>query len=113
MHKINYDGILVNYQKSCYDYECDRGDVMANKLDDIKYSIQENLGRKVIVTANVGRKKTKKREGVITQSYPAVFVVALKDAKEQFDCVSYSYIDILTDSIEIEFLEPVKAAIEV
>lgn len=86
---------------------------MANKLDDIKFSIQENLGRKVIVTANVGRKKTKKREGTITQSYPAVFVVTLEDAKEQFDCVSYSYTDILTNSIEIEFLEPVKAAIEV
>ena len=86
---------------------------MANKLDDIKCSIQENLGRKVIVTANVGRKKTKKREGTITQSYPAVFVVTLEDAKEQFDCVSYSYTDILTDSIEIEFLEPVKSAIEV
>lgn len=78
---------------------------MPNKLSDIKQQIQDNLGRKVVVTAYVGRKKTKRREGTIAQSYPSVFVVSLEDAKAQFDCVSYSYTDILTDTIEIEFVE--------
>lgn len=78
---------------------------MSNKLSDIKSSIRENLGRQVVVTANVGRKKTKKRQGTITQSYPSVFTVTLENAKASFDVVSYSYTDILTDSIEIEFVE--------
>ncbi len=77
---------------------------MPNKISDIKNMVEENLGREVVVTANMGRKKKKVRKGIISNSYPSIFVVSLTDAREQFDCVSYSYIDILTNTIDVEFV---------
>lgn len=78
---------------------------MPVELSDIKAQIEENLGRKVVVTSQIGRKKKKERLGTLANSYPAVFTVELEQVNQQFDCVSYSYTDILTDTIEIEFVD--------
>ena len=73
-------------------------------LAEIRNSINENIGRKVIVTAQLSRKKKKERVGILLQSYPSVFTVELENVRDQFDCVSYSYTDILTDSISIQYI---------
>lgn len=77
---------------------------MPTTLAEIRSSINENIGRKVIITAQLSRKKKKERIGTLSQSYPSVFTIELENIREQFDCVSYSYTDILTDSITIEFI---------
>ena len=79
---------------------------MPKTLADIKKSLDGNLGKRLQLRANGGRKKTVECEGVLTETYHAVFVVELN---EDNACkrVSYSYTDILTEAVEITFLDDV------
>ena len=58
-----------------------------------------------MVVAQAGRKKVTKRKGILKETFPAVFVVDLDQDENAFERVSYSYADLLTKSIEIEFDE--------
>lgn len=79
---------------------------MPKTLADIKKSLDGNLGKRLQLRANGGRKKTVECEGVLSETYHAVFVVELN---EDNACkrVSYSYTDILTEAVEITFLDDV------
>lgn len=76
---------------------------MPIKLSDIKAEVMDRLGQEVVVTVEAGRKKKKERKGIISEAYPAVFIVKLDPEVYDFECVSYSYTDILTDTIELTF----------
>ena len=56
------------------------------------------------MVVQIGRKRQSKRKGILTQTYPAVFVVDLDPEENAFERVSYSYSDILTKTVEIEYL---------
>lgn len=73
-------------------------------LKSIKEGLDQQLGNKIMLTAQAGRKKVTERKGILTETYPSVFVVELDQDKHAFDRVSYSYTDILTQSVEIEFI---------
>lgn len=62
------------------------------------------LGKEIMLTAQTGRKKKTERKGILTETYPAVFVVKLNQDENSFERVSYSYTDVLTHSVEIEFI---------
>ncbi|MGV2806524.1 Veg protein, partial [Clostridium perfringens] len=51
--------------------------------------------------ANGGRRKTVERTGVLEETYPSVFIVKLDQDQQTFKRVSYSYADILTETVEI------------
>jgi len=72
-------------------------------LQSIKDRLDQQLGRKIVLTAQAGRKKVTERKGVLAETYPSVFVVELDQSEHAFDRVSYSYTDVLTQSVEIEF----------
>lgn len=78
---------------------------MATALKDIRIDLENHLGSRIKLKANRGRKKTIIREGVLEQTYPHVFTVRLDKKNSSIPRVSYSYIDILTASIELEYLE--------
>lgn len=78
---------------------------MPNNISEIKELMEERLGDTVIITVQMGRKKKKERKGILRETYRSVFVVDLDQEENDFDCVSYSYRDILTNSIEIDFEE--------
>lgn len=46
-----------------------------------------------------------KRHGILRETYPAVFVVDLNQEENAFERVSYSYTDVLTKNIELDFGE--------
>lgn len=79
---------------------------MPKTLADIKKSLDGNLGKRLQLRANGGRKKTVECEGVLSETYHAVFVVELNEDNAQ-KRVSYSYTDILTEAVEITFLDDV------
>ena len=79
---------------------------MPKTLADIKKSLDGHLGRRLQLRANGGRKKTVECEGVLSETYHAVFVVELNEDNAQ-KRVSYSYTDILTEAVEITFLDDV------
>jgi uncharacterized protein Veg len=58
-----------------------------------------------MLKANGGRKKTIERTGVLAETYPAVFVIELDQEENSFERVSYSYADILTQTVQLTFYE--------
>ncbi|KRL86057.1 hypothetical protein FC50_GL001467 [Lacticaseibacillus pantheris DSM 15945 = JCM 12539 = NBRC 106106] len=55
------------------------------------------------MVAQAGRKKVTRRNGILRETFPAIFVVELNQEENDFERVSYSYADLLTKSIEISF----------
>jgi uncharacterized protein Veg len=72
-----------------------------NALVDIKRSLDEHIGQKIMLKANGGRRKTVERSGVLEETYPSVFIVKLDEQQHAFKRVSYSYADILTETVEL------------
>ncbi|RIV21772.1 Veg protein [Alicyclobacillaceae bacterium I2511] len=72
-----------------------------NALHDIKKSLDGLIGEKVLLRANGGRRKTIERMGVLEETYPSVFVVKLDPPDGSFKRVSYSYADVLTETVEL------------
>jgi uncharacterized protein Veg len=77
---------------------------MAKTLSDIKQSLDSNLGRRLKLKANGGRRKTIERCGVLTETYPSIFVVEL-DEENALERVSYSYADVLTETVQLTFFD--------
>lgn len=76
---------------------------MPMSLMAIKEKLDNHLGQELIVIAQAGRKKVIRRKGVLKKTYPAVFVVDLDQQQNNFERVSYSYTDLLTKDIELDF----------
>lgn len=68
-------------------------------IDKIKNKVVNNLGNKVKIIYNGSRNKVEEYNGVIVETYNYIFIVRL-DTKET---MSFSYIDVLTNCIELNF----------
>lgn len=77
---------------------------MPKTLADIKTALDSNLGKRLLLKANGGRRKTVERFGTLAETYPAVFVIELDQDKNAFERVSYSYADVLTETVQLTFL---------
>lgn len=71
-----------------------------NPLDQIKLSLDACIGKPVKLRANKGRKKVVEAEGVLENTYPNIFVVKL-DKASAVKRISYTYADILTETVEL------------
>lgn len=76
---------------------------MPKTLKEIKDELECKIGQEIEVIAQAGRKKIIKRSGKLSKTYQAVFVVDLNQEKHDFERVSFSYTDVLTNNIEINF----------
>lgn len=76
-------------------------------LIDIKQDLEGQIGKRLELTANGGRRRTVIRSGVLAETYPAVFVVELDQEENAFERVSYSYADVLTEAVELSFYDDV------
>ncbi len=72
-----------------------------NALQDIRRNLETLVGEKILLRANGGRRKTVERTGVLEETYPSVFVIKLDQASNSFKRVSYSYADVLTETVEL------------
>ena len=86
---------------------CERGDGLADKntLGEIRKIIEGYLGQRVTLKANKGRKRIVVREGILEDTYPSIFVVKVYGDFDSVRRVSYSYCDILTETVEITVCE--------
>ncbi len=82
---------------------------MAKTIIEIKQTLQSQVGKRLTLKANGGRRKTIQRSGIFEETYPAVFIVKLDQDTNAFERVSYSYTDILTDTVQITFNEETAA----
>lgn len=68
-------------------------------LEKIKNNIDSNLGKPVKIVYNGSRNKILEYNGVIVETYNYIFIVKLDDR----EMMSFSYTDVLTNSILIKF----------
>lgn len=78
---------------------------MGKSIMDIKKALETHVGQRLTLKANGGRRKTIERSGILEETYPAVFIVKLDPETNSFERVSYSYTDVLTESVELTFSE--------
>lgn len=71
-------------------------------LDKIRRSLEKHLGKKILLKADKGRKQVVTKKGVLEKVYPSVFVVRIEDEVNGDTMVSYSYSDLLTESVTLK-----------
>ncbi|MGL5616888.1 MAG: Veg family protein [Sarcina sp.] len=71
-------------------------------LSSIKRNLEEHVGEKVMLKANGGRKKILVNEGILESVYQSIFVIRLQ--KSTHRTVTYSYSDVLTNTVELDFV---------
>ncbi|NLU50090.1 MAG: Veg protein [Syntrophomonadaceae bacterium] len=69
-------------------------------ISDIKKDLDFFVGSRVRLKANRGRNRIIEREGVLESTYPNIFVVKINERKVERR-VSYSYADVLTETVEL------------
>jgi uncharacterized protein Veg len=84
-----------------------------NNLSKIRKDVEDCVGKKVILKANKGRKKTTVREGILEEAYPSLFVVKISNQYDSVRRVSYTYSDILTETVEITICDEEKRKIKI
>lgn len=72
------------------------------RIESIKKGIGKCVGKHVIIRANKGRKKVVTRKGVIEGVYPCVFMVKYSSEDDITTRVTYSYIDVLIENVQIK-----------
>jgi uncharacterized protein Veg len=87
-----------------------RWSVLAKTLTEIKQGLEGQIGKRLTLKANGGRRKTIERTGVLAETYPSVFIVELDQDENAFERVSYSYADVLTETVELNFNETLHAS---
>ncbi|CEP67814.1 Protein of unknown function DUF1021 [Moorella glycerini] len=76
---------------------------MAGKevLATIREDLESRVGQKVRLRANRGRKKILERTGILEKTYPNIFVIRLEEQKSPERRISFSYTDVLTNTVEL------------
>jgi len=72
-----------------------------NSVAKIRKDLEGCIGKKVILKANKGRKKTSVKEGILESAYPSLFVVRVCNQYDSIRRVSYTYSDVLTSAVEV------------
>ena len=67
----------------------------------IRDDLQGLMGTRMRLKANMGRSKIVEREGILEQTHPSLFVVRVEEKRERTARVSYSYVDVLTGTVEL------------
>lgn len=66
----------------------------------VRKVVNAHIGSKVRIRLNKGRHKVDVTEGVITQTYPSIFLVEVSnEIEETCQTVSFSYTDVLTKDV--------------
>ena len=74
-------------------------------LNRVRQSIKNQIGSKIKISANRGRHKFVTAKGVITQTYPNIFLVELENTAGNDQTVSFSYQDVITRDVRMMLLE--------
>lgn len=74
-------------------------------LTEIKRNVQNCVGKKVMLQTNKGKRKSKTSEGILAEVYNSVFIVKVDSGLGGERKLSFSYSDILTETVEITLCE--------
>lgn len=69
-------------------------------VNKVRREVTDNIGKRVKVKANKGRRKIAVAEGIITETYPSIFLIETND-KGCSRTMSFSYTDVLTKDVRM------------
>lgn len=73
-----------------------------NDVTMVRNAVIRQVGKKVKIRINRGRHKVDVTEGIISETYPSIFLIRLQESKDMPGrMVSYSYTDLLTKDVEL------------
>ena len=70
-------------------------------VEKVRETLESNIGERVTLKANRGRRRTYVNEGVIHDIYPSVFTVLVDIDKQSTRILCYTYSDVLTSNVEL------------
>ncbi len=76
-----------------------------NNLAKIRQEVEDSIGKRVSIRANKGRKRFVVREGILEEAYPNLFVVKISNKYDSSRRVSYTYSDVLTETVQLTVCE--------
>lgn len=82
-------------------------DVMkqAEVVGRIRSDLESLMGTRMRLRANMGRSKVLEREGMLQECHPSLFVLTVDEKRDRKARVSYSYVDVLTGTVELTYCE--------
>lgn len=76
--------------------------VKQSDLNKVRQAVISHVGSRVKVKANKGRHKVDITVGVISETYPSIFLVRVDNTIEETSrLVSFSYTDVLTKDVQL------------
>lgn len=75
--------------------------INAEALIKVRKQVESNLGERVKLKANRGRRKSFIKEGIIHDAYPSVFTIKVNINDRAVQTLAYTYSDILTSDVEV------------
>lgn len=72
-------------------------------VEQIRVRLNEFLGKDVVIKYSLGRNKYQKFNATIKELYKNVFLVEIKESKIKNEIKSFSYSDVITKIIKIEY----------
>ncbi len=73
-----------------------------NDVNKVRNAVMSQMGKKVKVRINRGRHKVDETIGIISETYPSIFLITIQDTKDMpARTISYSYADVLTKDVEL------------
>jgi uncharacterized protein Veg len=71
-------------------------------VSKVRREIINHVGSRVKIKANRGRNKMDITEGVITETYPSIFLIKIDDdSSDSVKTMSFSYADVLTKDVQM------------
>lgn len=71
-------------------------------VNQVRRAVNNHIGSKVKVMANKGRHKFDVTEGIITETYPSIFLIEVtNELEDSSQTVSFSYTDVLTKDVQM------------
>ncbi len=73
----------------------------AGIVNSIHDTLNDFIGQRLKVRANMGRSKIVESEGVLTQVHPQLFIMEIDRKRGRTARQSYQYVDVLTGMVEL------------
>ncbi len=72
-------------------------------VNQVREVLGNHIGQKVRIRANMGRHKYDVSEGVISETYPSIFLIKVDTGIQEkpYNMVSFSYTDVLTNDVQL------------
>lgn len=74
-------------------------------FDQVRESVRQQCGSRVVIQLDKGRNKVDIQQGVIQEAYPSVFTILVDDTdRSPSQLLSFSYTDIITKEIRMKLV---------